>query len=148
MHSTLPKTLNGPQRNVAGKTIDSVRLVESSLSRLCETIKDYHYSRTNLLKCVTLDMKHFHATTHYKNDVMSMLQYCRSFGNYCQGECKESFSMECSLLYTDFTHPSSWYALPEGTVQFCEVPILKPLPAREISPFNTQRRIARLRKRL
>ena len=47
--------------------------------------------------------------------------------------------MECSLLYTDFTHPSSWYALPEGTVQFCEVPILKPLPAREISPFNSQR---------
>ena len=88
MHSTLPKTLNGPQRNVAGKTTDSVRLVESSLSRLCDTIKDYHYSRTILFKCVTLDMKHFHATTHYKNDEMSMLQYCRSFGNYVKESVK------------------------------------------------------------
>ena len=40
-----------------------------------------------------------------------------------------------------FTHPRSWYPLPEGAIQFKDVPLLKPLPARELSQQNCQRLI-------
>jgi len=77
----VPKTLNGPQGNVGGKTIDSVRLVEWGLNRLNEVTKQFSHHETNLLSFMTLDVEHFHSTTHVKSDVMSMLQYCCSFGN-------------------------------------------------------------------
>ena len=75
VNTDLPKTLNGPQGNVAGKTINSVRLVEWGLKRLNEFTKQFNYHETNLLSCMTLNVEHFHSTTHVKSDVLSMLQY-------------------------------------------------------------------------
>lgn len=62
VNTHLPKTLNGPQGNVAGKTIDSVRLVEWGLNRINEVTKQFIYHETNLLRCMTLDVEHFHST--------------------------------------------------------------------------------------
>ena len=64
VNTHLPKTLNGPQRNVSGKTIDSVRLVEWGLNRLNEVTKQFSYYETNLLSFMTLDVEHFHSTIH------------------------------------------------------------------------------------
>ena len=64
VNTHLPKTLNGPQGNVAGKTIDSVRLVEWGLNRLNEVTKQFSYYDTNLLRSMTLDVEHFHSTIH------------------------------------------------------------------------------------
>ena len=114
VNAHLPKTLNGPQGNVAGKTIDSVRLVEWGLNRLNEVTKQFNYHDTSLPSCMTLDVEHFHSTTHVKSDVMSMLQYCRSFGNCVKENVKKLSAW--SALY--FTHPRSWYPLPEGSIQF------------------------------
>lgn len=66
VNNHLPKTLNGPQGNVAGKTIDSVRLVQLGLNRLNEVTRQINYHDTNLLSCMTLDVEHFHSTTHIK----------------------------------------------------------------------------------
>ena len=38
-----------------------------------------------------------------------------------------------------FTHPRSWYPLPEGSIQFQEMPKMKPLPARELSLDGCQK---------
>ena len=129
VNTHLPKTLNGPQGNVAGKTIDSVRLVEWGLNRLNEVTKQLNYHETNLLSCMTLDIEHFHSMTHVKSDVMSMLQYCRSFGNCVKENVKRLSAW--SAFY--FTHPRSWYPLPEGSIQFQEMPTMKSLPAGELS---------------
>ena len=83
---------------------------------------------------MTLDVEHFHSTTHVKSDVLSMLQYCRSFGNCV----KESVKRLSSWSAFHFTHPRSWYPLPEGTIQFHEMPKMKPLPARELSLDDCQ----------
>ena len=64
VNTHLPKTLNGPQGNVAGKTIDSLRLVEWGLNRLNEVTKQFSYYETNLLSFMTLDVEHFHSTIH------------------------------------------------------------------------------------
>ena len=57
---------NGPQGNVAGRTINSVRLVQLGLNRLNEVTKQINYHDTSLLSCMTLDVEHFHSTTHIK----------------------------------------------------------------------------------
>ena len=112
-----------------------VCLIEWCLSCLKETMNQYDYTGTNLLSCKTPDVKHFHSTTHFKSEVMSMLQYCRAFGN----SVKESVKTLTLWSAYYFTHPDSWYPLPEGTAQFKDMPKLKPLPALEISPQNFQR---------
>jgi hypothetical protein len=89
VRSQLPKTLNGPQGNVAGKTIDSVRLIEWGLMRLNEITKQYTYNGTKLLSGMNLDVEHFHATTHFKSESMTMLQYCHSFGNCVKESLKK-----------------------------------------------------------
>ncbi len=135
MRSQLPKTLNGSQGNVAGKTIDSVRLVEWGLSRLNEITKQYNYNEATLLSCMTLDVEHFHATTHFKSESMTMLQYCRSFGN-CVKESLKKLSL-WSAHY--FTNPRSWYPPPESAMQLKEIPQLKPLPSKELSSQDCHR---------
>ena len=54
--TSLPKKLNGPQGNVAAKTVDSVRLIEWGLERLVKTTEKYGYSKTDLLSCMTLNV--------------------------------------------------------------------------------------------
>ena len=133
----LPKNLNGPEGNVASKTVESVRLVEWGLSRLIDITNLYGYDRSNLQSCLTLDVEHFHATTHYKMPVMSMLQHCRSFGD-CIKESLKRLS-HWSVHY--FTHPKTWYPVPEGSIRFKDIPRLKPLPVKKMSNENIQRLI-------
>ena len=76
----LPKHLNGPEGSVVGVTMKSVQLISSSLNRLNEITEDYSYRNVNLLSCLTLDVEHFHSSTHFKSTVLSMQQYCRQLG--------------------------------------------------------------------
>ena len=80
---------------------------------------------------MTLDVEHVHLTTHVKSDILSMLQYCRSFGN-----CVKKSAKRLSFY---FSHPRSWYPLPEGTIQFQEMPKMKSLPAKELSLDDCQK---------
>ena len=59
VNTHLPKTSNGPQGNVAARTIDSVRLVQLGLNRLNEVTKQINYYDTSSLSCMTLDVEHF-----------------------------------------------------------------------------------------
>ena len=77
----LPKHLNSPEGNVAGVTMKSVQLISSVLNRLNEITEDHSYRNVNLLSCLTLDVKYFHSSTHFKFTVLSIRV------------------MECSLLH-------------------------------------------------
>ena len=78
----LPKVLNDPEGNVAQKTFESVKMIEWAVSRLIRLTKKYDFGQTDLQSCMTFDVEHFHATTHYKTPVITILQHCRSFGYY------------------------------------------------------------------
>lgn len=73
----LPLSLDGRHGNVASKTINSVDLVYWAVNRLDEIRLKYDYNYINLMSCTSLDVEHFHATTHYYNPVLSM-QVCHS----------------------------------------------------------------------
>ena len=128
------KTLNGPEGNVANKTIGSVQIILLELEHLQEILESRYYTQYSLKSCMTLDVEHFHSTTHVKNTTMSMLQYCRSFGNCI----KESIKRLTTWSAHYFTSPKSWYPLPQGSLKLDDVPMLDPPPARSCSPEDVQ----------
>ena len=81
MDKKLPKHLNSPEGSVAGVSMKSVQLIPSGLNKLNEITDDYSYRNINLLSCLTLNVEHFHSSTHFKSTVLSMQQYCRQFGS-------------------------------------------------------------------
>lgn len=76
------KSLNGPEGNVAAKTIDSVALMKWGLERLRHNMTpwSWNYMATSLLSCMTLDVENTHAVVHFKEPLYSVLQYARNFG--------------------------------------------------------------------
>ena len=80
------------------KTIESVKMIEWAVSRLIRLTKKYDFGQTDLQSCMTLDVEHFHATTHYKTPVMKMLQYCRSLGESMKENVKKIIKLERPLL--------------------------------------------------
>ena len=57
----LPANLQGPQGNIASKTIVSVGLVQWGVSRLYEITEKYSYSSADLRSCMTDDVEHLHS---------------------------------------------------------------------------------------
>jgi len=119
----LPKTLNGPEGNVANKTIGSVQMILLELKHLQEILETRCYTQYSLKSCMTLDVEHFHSTTHVKNTTMSMLQYCRSFGDCIKKSIKRLTTWSAHY----FTSPKSWYPLPQGSLKLEDVPLRDPL---------------------
>ena len=130
----LPKTLNRPEGNVANKTIGSVQMILLELKHLQEILETRCYTQCSLKSCMTLDVEHFHSTTHVKNTTMSMLQYCQSFGDCI----KESIKRLPTWSAHYFTSPKSWYPLPQGSLKLEDVPLLDPLPAPSCKPEDVQ----------
>ena len=48
---------------------------------------------------MTFDGEHFHVASHYETSVMTMLQYCRSFGESMKANIKKIIKLENPLLY-------------------------------------------------
>ena len=63
-------------------------MIEWAVSRLTRLRKKYDFGQTDLQSCMTLDVEHFHATTHYKTPPMTMLQY-RTFGESMKENVKK-----------------------------------------------------------
>ena len=79
--TSIKTTLNGPQGNVsAARTVASVAMIDTGLQRLYANLGKFDYKHTNLLSCMTLDVKNCHSIVHVKQANMSEAEYCRSFG--------------------------------------------------------------------
>ena len=120
-----PKSLNGPEGNVAAKTVDSVALMKWGLERLRDNMTPGHYTATNLLSCMTLDVENIHAVVHFKEPLYSVLQYSRNFGKALKESIKRTTNW--SAIY--YTNPKSWYPVPDRVARFIDIPDMKPLPA-------------------
>ena len=42
---------------------------------------------------MTFDVEHFHVATYYETSVMTMLQYCRSFGESMKANIKKNYQI-------------------------------------------------------
>ncbi len=74
------RAINGPQGHISAKTVISVDLIESGLERLRTILAKFNFNACNLLSCMTLDVENCHATVHFKQANMSMLEYSSAFG--------------------------------------------------------------------
>ena len=136
VNTHLPKTSNGPRGNVAARTIDSVRLVQLGLNRLNEVTKQINYYDTSLLSCITLDVEHFHSTTHIKVTscpCCSIVVHLETARRRVWRDCQRGVHSTLVIL------GAAWYPLPEGTIQFQEMPLMKSLPARKLSLDDCQK---------
>ena len=59
--ANLPRTLNGPQGNVASKTVESVQMLKCGLENLQQVLELHGYDALNLLSCMTLDVENIHS---------------------------------------------------------------------------------------
>ena len=128
----LPKSLNGPQGSVAAKTILSVKMILTGVRRLKAITENQNHKQVNLLSCLTLDVEHFHSTTHFKSITLSMSQYCRSFG----AAVKESMKRISDWGVFYYTSRKSWYPLPDGSIDFEDMPVLQMVKPKEMSSLN------------
>ena len=85
----LPKVPNGAESNVVQKTIESVKIIERAVFKLIWLTKKYDFGQTNLQSSMTLYVEHFHATAHYKTLIITMLGYCKSFGELLKENVKK-----------------------------------------------------------
>ena len=76
-----------------------------------EITEDYRYMNVNLLSCLTLDVEHFHSSTHFKSTMLYMQQYCRQFGSTVRESIKRisKWSAHC---YTG----KNWYQPPDKAI--------------------------------
>ena len=120
VNKKLSKHLNGPEVSVAGVTMKSVQLISSGLNRLNEITEDYSYRNVNLLSCLTLNVEHFHSSTHFKSTVLSMQQYCRQFGSTVKESIKE-ISKWSARYYTG----KYWYQPQDDAINLKDMPLFE-----------------------
>ena len=116
------KNLNGPQGNVAAKTIESVKMLKDGVEQLKDTLARHSYKHANLLSCMTMDIKNMHSIVHHKSPLCTALEYARNFGN----AVKEGLKRTTSWAAHYYTNPKSWYPLPERSIPYSSVLVSKP----------------------
>ena len=118
------KYTNGPEGTIAQKTLLSVKMVTSGVNKIHQNIQKVKpdYS-ANLHSCLTVQVESMHATHHFKQpSAVHMLEYARSFGN----TVKESLKRTTKWAAHYFTHPASYYPIPENNnICFWQVPKLE-----------------------
>ena len=73
--------MDGPQVMVSASTVRSVYMIVWGLERMTSLFSMLSFDGTNLLSCMTLNVKHLHSTSHIKHLLLSKREYCRDLGN-------------------------------------------------------------------
>ena len=81
---------------------------------------------------LTTQVENLHAVSHFKNETFSTLQYAMDFGTIA----KESLKQVSKWAAKYFTHPASYYPVPQtgmlvGDIKFTSLLPSKMLPNRE-----------------
>ena len=106
--ANLTKILNGPQGNVASKTAASIEML-NGLENLQQGSELYWYDALNLLGCMALAVGNIHSVTHHKDQLFTVVDYVRNFGN----AAKKSLKRATHWAAYYFTNPNAWYPVPE-----------------------------------
>ena len=77
----------------------------------------------DLHSCLTTQVENFHAPGHFKDECPTVLSYARNLGN----SVYESIKRITSWAAYYFTHPTSYYPIPENCISLQEMPRLSHL---------------------
>ena len=90
------------------------------------------YKELNLLSCLTLDIEHFHSTSHIKQSVVTMMEYCRDFGNTIKENLKRLYP---SSFYYHTSSKAPWYPppTPSSSGVLHEMPVIPVPKSRQMS---------------
>ena len=71
-----------------------------------------------MLSCMTLDVKNIHSVVYHKDQLFTVLNYQRNFGN----AAKEGVKRATHRAVYYITDPNSWYPVPERAVILTAIP--------------------------
>ena len=109
------KLLNGPQGNVAAKTVVSVKLLHEGFSRLLQNLKSIepdYVKNSNTISISTEDVECFHSTSHKKRAVATVLEHSMDFGSTVRESTKRSHRNNSYYYHTAPSSKKSSYLDP------------------------------------
>lgn len=119
---------NGPQGTVSHKTQISVELLMNGVDSLLSNITNVNAQYKDDIDWKTLlttQVENLHAVSHFKHETFSYLQYATDFGTIC----KESLKRTTKWAAKYYTHPLSYYPVPQTGMSFRDVQFMTPLPS-------------------
>lgn len=121
---------NGPEGTIASKTATSLVLVEKGLERLDTNFSELSPDfKIKPEVCLTVQVENLHAVSHFKHPTCTLIEYSRDFGNTMHESLKRTTTW--SAYY--YTHPQSYYPVPENKLALEDIPKMKQLPVQTMS---------------
>ncbi len=115
------KITNGPEGTVSNQSLKSVQMIHSELGKLQSTIQGINNNAyVDLHSCLTTQVENLHAVGHFKDECPTVLSYARNLGN----SVYESIKRITSWAAYYFTHPTSYYPIPDNCISLQEMPRL------------------------
>jgi len=106
----LEGTVSTVQTNLSLKSVQMIYNQRNRLDdKLKSTTKDIH---VDLLVCLTTQVENLHAVGHFKDQCATSLNYSRNMGNTVY----ESIKRITSWAAYYFTHPTSYYPIPDSSI--------------------------------
>ena len=134
-------TVEGPHGVPSSKTVGSIRMTLEALKSIQVQIQSVHAAYVHQVcpkSLVTLIVEHFNSGMREVYDVPSVLQYAHQFPAAVEEIVKRT--THCGFNY--FTNRRSYYEVPEGMVDFGDLPKI-PRPTKRP---GTSEEVAELRK--
>ena len=111
------KATNGPEGTVSNQTLKSVQMIYSQLGTLQSTIQAINKEiDVDLHSCLTAQVENMlqHAVGHFKDKFPTVLNFARNLGN----SVYESIKRITSWAAYYFTHPTSYYSIPDNSISW------------------------------
>ena len=115
---------------MASRTVKSVHLVEKRLNKRRLNLAEVNPSfKIEPQVCIPLQVESYHAVSHFKHPLCTVLEYARDFGNTMHESLKRT--SQWVAYYSTRRH--SYYPVPENHISFENIPKMSPLPHEEMS---------------
>jgi hypothetical protein len=115
------KITNGPEGTVSNLSLKSIQMIHSELAKLESTIQDTQGVNNNayidLHSCLRTQVENLHTVGHFKDEFPTVLNYARNLGN----SVYESIKIISSWAAYYFTHPTSYYPIPDNSISLQEM---------------------------
>ena len=126
LQSLTRQTTDGPEGTLSSKCLKSLELMEQSLRKLDNNIKDLSSypgfnMNLNLESLLTLNVENQHAVTHFKKETFTLYEYAQIFGSSVEEGVKKVTPWSDQY----YTHPKSYYPLGTsctGQLVLAEIP--------------------------
>ena len=129
---------NGPQGTISSKTVGSVQMLQHEMEHLHQTLlvlSPNFIQFLDLRSCITIAVENLHAIAHFKDQVMTVLQYARNLTHTVHEGLKRV--VKWSAYY--YTHRASYYPIPNHSVSLNELGKLSHLKPDHILTSDQQK---------